>query len=67
MMALGLLYPVGAVLQGFLAGAAGLRAVTMVGACLLAVVVLPLAARPRRLLGGGTAGGPAVIAVLADG
>lgn len=40
MMALGILYPVGATVQGWLAGAVGLRAVTTAGAALLFALVL---------------------------
>jgi MFS family permease len=40
MMALGLLYPVGALVQGAIANRAGVRAVTLGGAGLLAVVLL---------------------------
>jgi MFS family permease len=47
LMALGLLYPLGAVVQGRLADAVGLRAVTAGGAVVLAVVV---ASAGRRLL-----------------
>lgn len=47
MMGLGLVYPLGAVLQGNIADATGLRAVTAVGAlALLAVVVIITLARP---------------------
>jgi MFS family permease len=47
MMALGLVYPVGAVLQGLLADAHGIRAVTLAGAvALLAVCVLTAVLRP---------------------
>jgi MFS family permease len=47
MMALGLVYPVGAVLQGLVADAHGIRAVTLAGALgLLAVCVLTAVLRP---------------------
>ncbi len=47
MMALGLVYPVGAVVQGWLATAHGIRAVTVGGAvALLALAVLAAVARP---------------------
>ena len=47
MMALGLVYPVGAVVQGWLATAHGVRAVTVGGAvALLALAVLAAVARP---------------------
>jgi MFS family permease len=47
MMALGLLYPLGAVVQGWVADAHGVRAVTLGGAAvLLALVALAAAVRP---------------------
>ena len=50
MMALGLLYPVGAVIQGWLADAHGVRAVTVAGAVVLfALVALAAVARPAIL------------------
>lgn len=44
MMALGILYPVGATVQGWLAGAGGLRAVTVAGAAVLLALVTSAAA-----------------------
>jgi MFS family permease len=50
MMALGLLYPLGAVLQGWAADVHGIRAVTVAGALvLLAAVVLTMLVRPTIL------------------
>jgi len=50
MMALGLIYPIGAVVQGQIADARGIRAVTIAGAALLlAVVVLVALVRPAGL------------------
>ena len=50
MMALGICYPVGAVAEGAVAGAVGIRAVTVGGALLLAGVLVAVAtARPRLL------------------
>jgi MFS family permease len=47
MMALGVCYPIGAVVQGAIAGATGIRAVTVAGAvALLVVLALLRAARP---------------------
>ena len=47
MMALGLLYPLGAVVQGWVADAHGVRAVTLGGAAaLLALIALAAAVRP---------------------
>ena len=50
MMALGILYPVGAIAQGWIANAVGIRAVTVAGAVLLFAAVL-VYFRPR-VLGG---------------
>ncbi len=63
LMGLGLVYPLGAVLQGAVAGSGGLRAVTVAGAvglgCLLAV--LAVVARPvLAALSGGGSGDPEV-------
>lgn len=54
MMALGILYPVGAIVQGWLAGAAGLRSVTAGGAIALLLLVMAVALSgrfPRHLEG----------------
>ena len=62
MMALGILYPVGAMAQGWLGGRLGLRAVTAGGAALLLVVVaagVAAGAFPARLDGPVPPGGPA--------
>jgi MFS family permease len=66
MMALGLIYPLGAVVQGWLADAHGVRAVTAVGAlCLLAAVALARLFRPSILtdLGDPPDGGAPLAAV----
>ena len=65
MMALGILYPVGAVAQGWIANAVGIRAVTVAGAVLLlgAVVVY---FRPRILGGVDPAGGVPVPSEVDD-
>ena len=73
MMALGLIYPLGAVVQGWLADSHGVRSVTVVAALvLLALLVLAAVARPtfftnlgdppdasRTVTVGGTGAGPA--------
>jgi MFS family permease len=61
MMALGLVYPLGAVLQGWLADTHGVRAVTVAGAlALLGLAVLAAVARPTVFT---NLGDPAVVDV----
>lgn len=46
MMALGILYPIGALAQGWIANAVGIRGVTVGGAVILFVVVIVAFRRP---------------------